>query len=766
VSTRGHPRRFRAVAAALVGFATLALFGRALFLGHSFGERDLRAFYYAAKWLVAPLAKASGGIPLWNPFFSSGQPFAANPEHEIFHPMTALFFVLPFDWAFRLQVILPPLLAVLCMYFCLRVLRRSRVAALAGGLAWGFGGFVLSATCLLPELFSAVPLPLTLGCAVLVARRATVAHVVGLAFSLALQCLAGEPGVLLAVPPVLVAGLLSAPAAERRRARVWVTFGLVLGVGIAAVSLLPGLHHATRTIRAIGLTDDMANEWSMPPVRLLELFTPHLLGHVDRDNLSRYWGRGYFADKTFAFYYSLYPGLLMSLLAMRAWLTRRRAMWLWGGVALLGYGVALGDRFVLWPLLRHLPGFSGLRFPEKLALLFYFPTVVAASHGFDWFVLGRPRRRRFLFPALGLVAGVGLVLAVLLALFGRRLGYDFSVEDATWDALRMAGVALGLGLALWLGRARPRAWRGLLLCGVLCLDLVGVGRELVPTVPVSTLATPPTFLAPLLRPERDDLVFHMAEWDASRSVIAGLAKPPTLARWGLPMTLERDYDFTQLRWTYASTRVWMDTVNRDQRLIEPLLQRRGVTAIIQFADGVHWQDKILVRPGGGPVVEVLLARKANSFVFAAEGVEIVRGARGWASRVHELGPKVVRTTCVEDEQLAAFANPPGPAQMRLRRSSPEDLTIAIDAKGPNPSFVAINQTWDPNWRVTLDGKPARLIRTDLALSGLIVPPGEHTAVFEYRDAWVTAGLSISGATSLGALLALLWARRRARRHTS
>ena len=126
MSTRGHPRRFRAVAAALVGFATLALFGRALFLGHSFGERDLRAFYYAAKWLVAPLAKASGGIPLWNPFFSSGQPFAANPEHEIFHPMTALFFVLPFDWAFRLQVILPPLLAVLCMYFCLRVLRAGR----------------------------------------------------------------------------------------------------------------------------------------------------------------------------------------------------------------------------------------------------------------------------------------------------------------------------------------------------------------------------------------------------------------------------------------------------------------------------------------------------------------------------------------------------------------------------------------------------------------------------------------------------------------
>src|SRR5450759_1970709 len=142
---RGPSRRFLLVAVSLLVFAVLALFGRALFLGHSFAERDLRAFYYPTKWLLAPLAKAVGGIPLWNPFFASGQPFAGNPEHELFHPMTALFFLLPFGWAFRLQVILPPLLAVPCMFWFLRVLRRSRPAALAGGLAWGFGGFTLSA---------------------------------------------------------------------------------------------------------------------------------------------------------------------------------------------------------------------------------------------------------------------------------------------------------------------------------------------------------------------------------------------------------------------------------------------------------------------------------------------------------------------------------------------------------------------------------------------------------------------------------------------
>jgi hypothetical protein len=670
VNGRAQSRRFLVVAASLLVFAAVALFGRALFFGYTFAERDLGAFYYPAKWLLAPLAKAVGGIPLWNPFFASGQPFAGNPEHELFHPLTALFFVLPFEWAFRLQVILPPVLGVLCMFWFLRVLGRSRPAALAGGLGFGLGGFALSATCLLPELFTAVPMPLTLGCAVLVYRRPTVGRVVGLSFSLALQCLASEPGTLLALVPLLPAALLAESPHARRAGVVYLGVGLGLGVVIAAAALLPALHHAGRTIRAAGLSDAMANEWSMPPVRIFELLSPHVLGHVDRNNLGRYWGRGYYGAQQFGFYYSLYPGLLLGLLAIWAWSSRRRALWPWGGAALLGYLVALGERFPLWPLLRHLPGLSGIRFPEKAALLFFFPTVVAGSHAFDWLVMGRVRLRGFLGWALGSVAAAGLLLAAALALGSSKLGRGFATGDAIRDALRMSVVALALGLLLWIARGWRRQQRGLLLCGMLCLDLVAVGRDLVPTVPVTALATPPAFLRPLLRPD------------------------------------------------------------------------------------------------GGPIVEVLFAAKSRGFAFAAARVEVVDGAAGWQAKVKELGDEVVTTAVVESTELPVFANPPGPAEVRLRRTSPEDFVMQVDAKGPNPSFVAVNQTWDPSWHVTLDGKPERLLRTDLALSGVIVPPGGHRVEFAYRDAWVSAGVASSGIAAACALLALLLARRRARRQTS
>jgi hypothetical protein len=763
MSAQVSSRRFLIVAAALVASAALVLFGRALFLGELFVERDLAAFYYPAKWLLAPLAKAVGGIPLWNPFFASGQPFAGNPEHELFHPMTALFFLLPFDWAFRLQVILPPLLAIPSMYWFLRVLRRSRSAALAGGLAWGLGGYMLSATCLLPELFTAFALPLTLAFGVLVSRRAKVGRVVGLAFCLALQCLAGEPGTLLPLLPLLAAALLAGSSQRLRSNKLSVGLGLGLGLGlgvaIAAAAILPALHHAGRTIRAAGLTEAMANEWSMPAVRMFELFSPNVLGHVDRTHLSRYWGRGYYGAKTFAFYYSLYPGLLVSLLALPAWFARRRAMWLWAAAALLGFLIALGDGFPLWPLLRHLPGLSGIRYPEKASVLFLFPVLVVGSHGFDWFLLGRPRAHARVLWMLGCLATVGLLVAGGLWFWSTRSAPSFSVGDAIGGGLRLCAVASVSGAALRWSRSWHRQRRGLLLCGLLCVDLVAAGRELLPTVPNEVLATPPVFLRPLLRPDRDDLVFHMAEWDSKHSDMGGLAKPPIPARWGIPTTLERDFDFTQLKWTFESTRAWMVTANQDQRLIEPLLQRRGVTAIVRFAPGVHWQGGVLVRPGGGPSVELLFAAKSNGFAFAAKRVEIVDGVAGWQAKVSALGDEVVDTACVERDELPAFSNPPGPASVRVRRNSPEDFTLEVDAAGPSPSFVAVNQTWDPGWRVSLDGAPTRLLRTDLALSGVIVPPGAHRLSFEYHDAWVSVGILVSLLASLGALLALLWARR-------
>src|SRR5262249_21173461 len=124
-----------AVVLALPFAALSALFPRAVWRGESFWVSDLGAFHRPIRSLLIRLAHESGGLPLWNPYLALGQPYAANPHYAVFHPTTALFFLLPLETAFRWQVMLPLLRALFAMVFFLRARPlRLRVAPLRAGL--------------------------------------------------------------------------------------------------------------------------------------------------------------------------------------------------------------------------------------------------------------------------------------------------------------------------------------------------------------------------------------------------------------------------------------------------------------------------------------------------------------------------------------------------------------------------------------------------------------------------------------------------------
>jgi hypothetical protein len=765
VRTLGKPSRFMGLAAAgLLLVLLLGLFWRVLFCGDTFGDRDLALYYHAAKSLVAPLARASQGIPLWNPFFASGQPFAANPEHEFFHPLTSLFLLLPFELVFRLQIILPLLAGAGSMYFLLRTLRRSRLAAIFGGLGWGFGGYLLSATNLLPILFAASILPLSLAFVVRLVRRARGLDAAALALCIGGQCLAGEPSTLLVTPLLCLAAVLAAWRGRARFGPAAVAAGLVLGLAVGAVTLLPGAHHARKTVRASGLDPSQAGEWSMPPVRALDLLSPHVLGHVETGNENLYWGRSLYGRRESPFFFSLYPGLAVTLLALAAWRHRLRVLWPWLAVAAFGYLLALGEHFALWRILHPMPVLSAIRFPEKFAVLFILPVMIASAYGYDQVVMGLGPARRRLACALAGLAAVAVLAAAGIALAANRFSAGFPWRVASGDALRVAGVAAALVVVLWPRLRWGRTTRALAVCGVLALDLVTAGRRVVHTTPIQTLATPPAALAPLLNRGVDDLIYHAAEWHPTLGKVAGVGKPPMPAQWGLAMTLENDFDLTFLRWTDNGTRAFRRVVEEDPQLAMPLLQRRGVTAVVQFRAGAHWQGGFVVGPAGQNPIEVVFVHDAQPIVFAAAHVEIVHGIEGWMAAARRLQGQARESACVDDANahLARFPWQPSPARVQVRSRTPDSLAMDLDAEGPSPSFVAFNQTWDEGWRLTIDEQPASLLRTDVSLSGFVVPPGKHRVTIAYGDGWVDAGAAVSILAVLGCLMLVLFGRRRPR----
>jgi uncharacterized membrane protein YfhO len=69
--------------------------------------------------------------------------------------------------------------------------------------------------------------------------------------------------------------------------------------------------------------------------------------------------------------------------------------------------------------------------------------------------------------------------------------------------------------------------------------------------------------------------------------------------------------------------------------------------------------------------------------------------------------------------------------------------------------VVLVDTYDPGWRVTVDGRPAPLLRTNVAFRGVGVPAGKHVIEQVYRPWTVLYGLGASAAATLFGLAVVL-----------
>ncbi|HYN41808.1 MAG TPA: hypothetical protein VE129_08530 [Thermoanaerobaculia bacterium] len=709
-------------------------------------------------------------MPLWNPLYSSGQPFAANPGHEVFHPLTALFLLLPFEAAFRAQFLVPPLVGGLSAFLLARTLRRSLAASALAGVGWAFGGYLLSTVNLLPILHAACVVPAVLTFVIRCGRSSSPRDVAGLAVSVGLVGLAGEPSTILALPLLVGAAILHARPWTRtrnvlRRGTLAQAAGIVLGAGIAAAVLVPGLHHASKTVRSQGLSAEVAGAWSLPPVRILELLSPHVLGHVEESDEAWYWGRGVYTRQKYPFLYSLYPGLGISVAALVGTLLGWRKLWPWLGAGFVGLLLALGVNGPLWGLVRGLPLLSGVRSPERFAVVFCLCLLVVAAHGIDW-ILGR-RARRLTALALGSALVIGLVLWGLVIAADRlserpwtALGISPQIESrfasvAAADALRVGFVALG-GLLVLVAIRKGRRLGALALACWTAADLSTAGRALVTSVPVEKVAGLPPFLAPLVQRPGSGPLVHLAADQLARTPSLRLARPPIPVQWGLPLALEDDYEMTFLRWSVRGRELFWQAVRRRPAVLPALLQRRGVGAVLMLRPGVQIANgKIEAPPGATFPVELAISANPGYLAFAVSRVVPVAADAAWVDAVLGLGDEIPSAACVERAEAQQLPERPSPAEVAVVERQPGRLLLDVQARGPSPSFLAVNQTWDAGWAAFVDGVPTRLLRVDVALSGLSVPPGRHRVSLVYSDPLVATGIAIALAALVIVLVLLL-----------
>ena len=664
--------------------ATLAVFWNVLVRGEVFAARDHAAFYWPVKSIYAALARNSAGIPLWNPFLASGQPFAANPEHAVFHPLTTLFLLLPFETAFVLQVILPFLVSAGSGLFLARALRLSGAAAALSAVAWGYGGATLSTLHLVPTLLTIAPLPAVLGCAVRLGSRSSRVDVLGFGVLYGLMVLGGEPPVLLmgaflAGVAVLHGRLLDggagAPPSPLTGALGRLLAGGLLGVAIGAATLVPGFSHALKTVRAEGLDARSANTFTLPSVRLADLALGDTWNLLTADGGDTAATERLYPGKRSPFLISIYPGLLLLAGAAAGWFPRRSPARLWALPAVLGVLIALGAATPVFPAMRHIPILSGIRFPERFLLMTLAALAVAGTCGLSRLLERESRGLRS--AALG--GMLALAAATAVASAGGAPAGPLGIRVVRQVAL----LALGLGLVAVAARATSGSALRLLPAFLLAADLSAAGRPLVGSRPPAELRALPAPLLPLLKSPPRGYVFHAAAHDRLRGELPSLASPPFLAQYGIASALDRDFDKTELVWSAHATRTVLQALSSHPAQADAILARRGIAAIVTFrreAPATAFESE-----GRTPSERLALLAVPNPqpLAFAAARLVGASGAAGWRREVTAAGA-AARALAVVDPADAPWPLPPVVSPARIGVVARETARLVLVWTRPAP----------------------------------------------------------------------------------
>jgi len=681
----------------------------------------------------------AGHLPLWNPLVGCGAPLAANYQTAAFYPLNALYLLLPAEIALSWTTAFHLALAGWGMYAWGRAVGLDRFPALIGALALEGSGFLVARVALFPSMALTFPwLAVWLWRGEVLVHRGRLRDALWLGLALGLGLLAGHAqtafygGVLLAAYLIFRCSRFTFHVS---RSCSLLIVSLVVGVGLAAVQLLPTAELLAQSQRAGGVDYEFAMTYSLWPWRLITFAAPDFFGNPGRGD---YWGYAtYWEDAG-------YVGVLPLLLAIGAVVGRKRGdkgaggqggrgagqVWFWATSGAVAMALALGKNTPIFPFLfRHVPGFDLFQAPARwLAVTTVALAALAALGAQRWPVGHRGRRP----DALAVAVGVALTLGGLAA---PRLVPG--VKSTFGPATARLGGTLAVAGALSLLRRRAAWWRAAVIAFV-ALDLLLFGWPLVPTV--------------------DRSLYH-GQTQAAEALSGGRLYWPTD-----PTHRDREYDAEQRnKFDYLT---FDDFGPRDVDywwgMRETLLPNAGMLDGVASANNF---DPLLV----GRYADLLEAAVETPALLRVMGVTHVANGE---PQFHCLPDALGRAWVVpsarrvpSDEMLAALTDPAfdPTSEVLLELDPPSSILhppssilhspilslqdapnrVTIHATLTAPGYLVLADTWYPGWQATVDGKPVGILRANYAFRAVWLEAGEHIVEFTYRPRMVVVGAGLS-----------------------
>ncbi len=665
----------------------------------------------------------SGEVPLWNPYNNGGLPFIGDTQAAVFYPprlVTIGLSKLAGGWSYHALELEMTLHVLVCSLFMYGLVRRmtlgqvgSKLGAFIAAVIFSYGGFMQSYPPLqLALLEAAIWLPL----AVLGIHEATRGNqlkwswLLLTGFAYGMSWMAGHPQTSWFMTYLLTGYLIYRGYQQHYRWQAILggvlLFG-ILGGGMAAVQLLPGLEYLSHTART-GLGFDAKGN-GFPIQDVIQFIFPSIMSQ---------WS-------------PLYVGLIGLILACIA-LWRRIPMSLfWGAVTLLALGLSFGKNSPFYALLYNImPGLRFFRGQERGAFLIAFSLAtlagMGAAHIVGWEKLQDFKATRRIQQAIvGIVVlcGVALVL-IFVAWVGNHDAYGSTIQPMAFTLLMSV---LTLATVSWVLNDPQNKAKQVLITGLLILDLF-------------TLSMDSHFNYDSIPPQ-NQLSFNPPEMVAT--ALADHEEPFRVDGYRvLNDNYGSLYDLADMR---GISPLFLEGPN--SLISGDLINPRAWELFAVKYVYTDWEQmpiaSEIIANGEDRYGKVNMHRLSDPRPFANLVYEtrIVANEAEARSLLNDNSINFRRAVILEQQPTISVTGDPASSTATVTDFKPEALKIAVNTA--TNAILSVALPYYPGWVARLDSSNIPILRAYGMLSAVEVPSGNHTVTFTYEPLSYKIGALIS-----------------------
>jgi hypothetical protein len=682
-----------------------------------------------------------GEVPLWNPYSFAGTAQAGNYQTAVFSPINALFFIFHEVDAWSVMVLLQPLLAGIFMMLFLRSLRLTALASTLGSIAFMFCGFMTVWMAYGTLGYAVLYLPLALYAIETYFTTKKRWSMPLLSISIAFSFLSGHLQMSLYVLVMTSAYLVYHLWKKQWREWILPFVFLIFGLFLSAPQLLVSYTTFVQSGRSMGVTRGEIIPWQY----LTTVFAPDLYGNpVTRND----WF-GHYAE------WASFAGVIPLFLALGALLKkfsdRRVQFFGFTGLCALLFAVSSPLNSLIYIL--KIPILSNSA-ASRIIVLFSFCIAVLSSFGMEYLLENRMKYNiRDVVFWFGISLGSVMCLWIWL-LFLHPLSPE-KLSVAIRNTVLPTGLLILAIVTIFTTFYTSKRIKHILLWIVLIFTSFDVLRFSAKWMPYDPKG--------YVYPEVPVLRFVQKIILKNHARIIGNIGGEVASAFGVPV-LEGYDALYQKRYGELINRATDGALHTPDRSVvslnkqgvftEDMVELLGAKYLVhRFSDGRNtwaypfWNFPSYRSIWKDPTYEVFENDAALPRVFMASSYVVARNDQNIFNALFTQGIDRQNTLILESEPDIKPAT--GAASAVIQSYKPNE--VVVQTISDTSKLLFLSDVYDKGWKVTIDAKPATILRADYDFRAVALPKGRHTVRMYFWPDSFTVGLFLSLFGTLGVI---------------